>query len=451
MEFYLAKNKDLTVEYLQVACSEFQTNNLPKLRRWGNYYAGKQAIMFKQATDAGKPCNKVVVNFCSNIADNYQGYIVGKPVTYVSDDERFAEVQNVLNYNDVTQEDILLLKDALIYGVAYEINYIDEEGQQRFRRFDPKECFPIYDDTIGKELMYVVRMYKTDLIESNVDKYTVEVYGKNTVRTYKSESGFSSFNFISEVPHYYGQVPITVFQLNEDERSIFDSVISLQDSYNKLLSGEIDDFEAFADAYLVLKGITADEEELSDMKEHRVLMMDADCSVDYLTKNINDTAIKDMLVNVKENIHKISASPDFTDATFFNQSGIAIRYRLQAFENKAGAIESYMKKALQRRIELICTILNITNIDGASVWRDIDIVFNRNLPIDLNESVTLVNQLRGVVSTQTLLSLLPFIKDPSAEYERVQEEANAANELYLSNFAYATNVDSRGAEDEARG
>ena len=49
-------------------------------------------------------------------------------------------------------------------------------------------------------------------------------------------------------------------------------------------------------------------------------------------------------------------------------------------------------------------------------------VFTPNLPVDLQESITLVNQLRGLVSDETLLSILPFVEDVSVELERVQKQ-----------------------------
>ena len=43
------------------------------------------------------------------------------------------------------------------------------------------------------------------------------------------------------------------------------------------------------------------------------------------------------------------------------QSGEAIKYKLVGFENQAANIENAMRKALQRRIELIAGILSLTN------------------------------------------------------------------------------------------
>ena len=382
--------------------------------------------MRKQASDVGKPCNRVMTNYCYNIVQNYKGYLTGIDIAYTSDQE-LDMVFDVLNYNDCHTVDSQLLQDALIYGVAYEISYIDEEGKQRFKTLNPMTCFPIYDNTLNQDLKYAVRLYMDDLIEK--DSYIVEVYSDKWVRTYKSTMGFKSFNLIKEEPHYFGMVPITVFQLNENRKSIFDQVITLQDAYNELLSAEVDDFQSFADAYLVLKGMMGtDPEDLADMKRNRALLLDSDADASYLTKNISDTQIQNMLANINDAIHKIANSPDFNDEKLLAQSGIAMRYKLVGFENASSAIEAEMRKALQRRIELICAIANLKGSE--SVWRDIKITFTRNLPTNLTETAQVVNSLRGLVSDQTLLSLLPFITDTQAELDRLNQQKQMNMDMY---------------------
>ena len=386
----------------------------------------------KTATDTGKPCNKIVVNYCYNITENYQGYLTGIPIRY--NNENLEEVLEILNYNDVHKEDNELLRSALIYGKSYEICYVDEAGKQRFRALDSRECIPVYDNTLTNELLYVIRFWQEEKVENSINKstYIVEVYGQTDIKKYKSNDGFSSLLLIEEIPHHYGMCPITVFSLNEDEVSIFDKIMTLQDGYNQLISDEVDDFDAFADAYLVLKGVTADDDDLDSMKTNRVLIMDPDASAEYLTKSISDTQITNMLQNFNDQIHKISNSPDFNDEKFLAQSGIAMKYKLVGFENQASNIQSNMTKALQRRLELICNILSLTDVEA--VWRDVDIIFTRNLPLTLVPSTPQeLMQYKGLVSDETLLSLLPFINDVKEELLKMKAQTEANMSLYNFN------------------
>ena len=382
--------------------------------------------MKKQATDLGKPANKVVVNYCYNIVQNYRGYLTGIDIAYSSDKD-IDQVFEVLNYNDVKQEDSNYLQDALVYGCAYEIAYIDEWGKHRFKTLDPKNVIPIYDDTLDQDLVYCIRFWSNKIADK--DFYIVEVYSKSEIKTYKSDMGFQTFELIKEEPHYFGMVPITVFELNNDRVSIFDQVMTLQDAYNKLLSAEVDDFESFADAYLVLKGMMGtNPEDLADAKRTRAFMIDSDADVSYLTKDISDTQIQNMLNNINDNIHKIANSPDFNSDKFMAQTGIAMRFKLVQFENASSAIEAEMRKALQRRIELICAIGNIKG-DNLS-FDDVKITFTRNLPTNLTETAQVVNSLRGLVSDQTLLSLLPFVEDSQAELDRLNQQKQMNMDMY---------------------
>lgn len=383
--------------------------------------------MSKVASDEWKPCNRIVSNYCYNITQNYQGYIVGVPVSYSSQKD-FSIIQDILNYNDVQNEDSELLRNALIFGRSFEINYIDEDGKQRFKVLDSRECIPVYDTSLNNDLLYVIRYYLVDSVDDNIDKYYVEVYTSEVRRIYESSNRFSSFSLLDEEEHHFNQVPITVFSLNKDEESIFDKIITLQDAYNKLLSSEVDDFEAFCDAYLVLKGCMAEEEDIQTMKQNRVLVLENDASAEYLTKSVSDTQIENMLKNINDTIHKIANSPDFNDEKLLAQSGIAMRYKLVGFENVASSIVANMTKALQRRIELICEILYLTGEE--QMWRDVSITFTRNLPVNVVEAVDIVNKLRGLVSDETLIAQIPFIRDAAEEVEKIKEQKQENLDLY---------------------
>ena len=425
--YLLEKGTELNLDYLGKVLGTFQTRDLPVLNKMWKYYKGNQKILQKKPTDTGKFCNKIVVNFCYNIVQNYLGYLSGIPIKYSNDD--FKEVLDVLNYNDVHMEDAEYLRQALIFGKAYECNYIDEDGQQRFRLLDSRECIPIYSNDLDNDLLYVVRFYREDLLDKVNENYIVEVYGNSDIKTYRSGPGFSSFSLISEVPNYFNQCPVTVFSLNEDEESVFGQVITLQDAYNQLISDEVDDFDAFCDAYLLLKGVIADSEDLEAMKRNRVLMVDSDADANYLTKSVSDTQVENMLKNIKDNIHKISNSPDFQDEKFLAQSGIAMKYKLVGFENAASGIEANMKKALQRRIELISNILHLTGTD--KMWRDVEIRFTRNLPISLEPSSPAeLMQYQGLVSDETLLKLIPFVKDVNEELSLIRKQEESAINVY---------------------
>lgn len=426
--FYLNRDTELSVELLNKMINRFNLNVQPKLTKYKNYYDGIQAILNKSYSDPTKPCSKTVINYCKNIVDSYCGYLATPGyISYYSQDN-IDEIMNILRYNDYQAEDSDFLLDALVYGTAAELMYIDSEGKTRFRLINPTQCFGIYDDSLTGDLMYFVRMYKANDWD-NSDLYYVDVYSDYNVRHY-TMSGMSGYlTFKSEEPHYFSQCPANIFTL-PDEKSIFDCIISQQDSVNELLSSEIDDYSAFCDAYLCITGADAEADDIEIMKENRVIILPDGAIASWLTKNANDAQVENMLKRIHDSIYRIAQCPDFSSETFVGgvSSGIAIRYRLTGMENRAGIIEGRMKKALQRRIEIICGIASLKL--GEEVFRDIQIDFKRNIPEDTAATVDMITKLKGTVSDKTLITQLDFVNDADMEMEALKEQKTLNMKLY---------------------
>ena len=426
--FYLNRDTELSVELLNKMINRFNLNVQPKLTKYKNYYDGIQAILNKSYSDPTKPCSKTVINYCKNIVDSYCGYLATPGyISYYSQDN-IDQIMNILRYNDYQAEDSDFLLDALIYGTAAELMYIDTEGQTRFHLINPTQCFGIYDDSLTGDLMYFVRIYKANEWD-NSDLYYVDVYSDYNVRHY-TMSGMSGYlTFKSEEPHYFSQCPANIFTL-PDEKSIFDCIMSQQDSVNELLSSEIDDYSAFCDAYLCITGADADANDIEIMKENRVIILPDNAMASWLTKNANDAQVENMLKRIHDSIYRIAQCPDFSSETFVGgvSSGVAIRYRLTGMENRAGIIEGRMKKALQRRIEIICGIASLKL--GEEVFRDIQINFKRNIPEDTAATVDMINKLKGTVSDKTLITQLDFVNDADMEMEALKEQKTLNMSLY---------------------
>lgn len=424
--FYIDKNTELTPELLSKMLNKFHTNILPQLEKWNKYYAGQHAILSKTYKDTTKPCNKIVTNYCKIIADTYAGYIVGKPVTYTSNND-ISAIQDAINYNDDNSENISWVTNALVYGRAYELQWIDKFSKVRYAQVSPLSAFAVYDNSLDCELLHFVRWYKADNLDDN-DIYCLEVYDATSITIYRMAGFNGALEITEEVPHFFKDVPVSVFTLNDAEESIFNNIMSLNDAYNELQSSEIDDFQAWVDAYLTLSGVDATAEEIASMKENRVLVLPADASANWLVKNASDTQIVNILENLKKNIFKVAAAPDMADENFLAQSGTALAYKLVGFENIASGIVARFTKAIQRRIELISNILKLKAEEA--VWRDININFVRNLPVNTTEIIQVVNTLKGIVSDKTLLAQLPFIDDVESEIEAVEAQKKRNMELY---------------------
>ncbi len=442
--FYLNRDTELTTALLQKMIQRFRLTVEPKLTKYKNYYDGQQSILEKKYTDPTKPCNKTVINYCKNIVDSYCGYLAAPGHISYRSEQDIEDIMDVLRYNDYQDEDAKFLHDILVYGKACELMYIDAESKTRFRLIDPTSCFGIYDDSLTADLLYFVRMYPVNEWDNN-DEYEVAVYSNKTKTTYKMVGQTGELAAKREEAHYFAQCPANISYL-PDEKSIFDCIMPAQDTYNELLSAEVDDYAAFCDAYLVLEGMDAETDDIQKMKEDRVLIVPPGAKASWLTKTANDAQIENILKRLHEAIYRTAACPDFSSESFVGgvSSGIAIQYRLTGMETRAATIEAEMKKALQRRIEIICGVASLKL--GEEVFRDIQIDFKRNIPEDITSVIDVVNTLKGTVSDATLLSQIPFVTDVNAEIEAVTKQKQENMAIY--SFGNDTEDDVDYGEDE---
>ncbi len=428
--FYLNRETELNVELLRKMLNRFTVSVQPKLEKYKNYYDGIQSILQKTYSDPSKPCNKSVINYCKNIVDSYAGYMAAPGHISYRSEQDIADIMDILRYNDFQAEDADFLQDALVYGTAIELMYMDSESKTRFKLIDPTQCFGVYDDTLSGDLMYFVRFYKVNEWDDN-DLYMVDVYSDKFVTSYRMAGINGELTPVGQQPHYFSQCPANIFYL-PDEKSIFDCVLNLQDSVNEILSGEIDDYSAFCDAYLCLEGVDADTDDILAMKENRVMLVPAGAKAYWLTKDAQDAQVENILKRIHDSIYRIAQCADFSSESFVGgvSSGIAIRYRLTGMETRASVIEGRMKKALQRRIEIICGIAFLKL--GEEVFRDINIEFKRNVPVDEAAQINMINSLKGMVSDATLLSQIDFVTDVNAELDALKEQK--AENMALYNF-----------------
>lgn len=443
-KFLFDKGEELTPQIIGKVIRKFQADVLPMLEKANGYFEGRgQAIMSRANPDPSRPNNKIVKNYCKTIVENFQGYLTGNPVSYAGvDGADIATIQDILDANDVINTDSEFLQDALVNGIAFELCYVNEDNEKKFKNIDARSVVPIYTNDLDEELLYTIYFTSIqnwdDELEPNT--YRVDVYTDTEIYHYEAGTDFNAFTLLEVEPHYFGDVPFVIFDLNKSNTPIFESIISLQDAYNALLSDEVNDFAAFVDAYMVLKNLDATAEDLAEMKANRTIIIDGESDVSYLTKNISDTQIQNLLDNINTSIHTVSNSPDFSSEEFNNgvSSGIALQFKLVGFNNIASNIEARFRKALQKRIELINQILELVDTDTFPV----DISFKHNLPSSILDTVNMVNSLRGLVSDETLLAQIPFIKDVAAEIERLEKQ----NEPYMDPFA-SEQVSENGEEE----
>ncbi len=420
-------------------------------KRLFDYYDGRHAINMREFEDASKPNNRVSHGYPKMIANMYSGYMLGEPVTYTTgeDDEVMEEnLRADFDYNDEQAENSALALDLSICGVATELLYIDSDGHIRFHRVDPVSCIAVWDNTIEEALSGLIRYYDVvDVVTNNVTRY-VEVYDSETKRVYKTGVSDTVLTLISEEEHFFNDVPAVAYRNNSRMMGDFEGEISLIDAYDTMESDAVNDDEYFSDAYLMLKGMQGTEaEDVRAMKEQRVMLLPNDGDAQWLIKGADGGASENIKSRIDRDIHRFSGVPDMTDESFAgNASGVAIRYKLLAFENVAKNKEREFKRGLQRRIELMCNMWALMG-RGEFDWRNVKITFKRALPQNLQEAAQAVSTLGSIVSDETKRSLLPIDISEDIEKQRIAEEREAGLSLFAADFDDETQTQTNTANE----
>lgn len=399
------------------------------------YYDGRHDICKRRFDDPTKPNNRVSNGYPKLIANMYAGYLLGEPVSYtagVHGEELEKNLRAAYAYNDEQAENSQLALDLAICGVGTELLYVDPDGNVRFKRVDPIGCIAVWDDTIEEALRALIRYYDVNEVTSGQITRMVEVYDSESRRVYRTDPVGLGLELVEDTPHYFGDVPAIAFKNNSRVTGDFEGEISLIDGYDLMQSDALNDDEYFSDAYLMLKGMSGTEaEDIAAMKKNRVMLLPNDGGAEWLIKQSNDSAAENIKTRLDRDIHRFSGVPDMSDENFAgNASGVAIRYKLLAFENIAKAKEREFKRGLQRRVELMCNIWRILR-RGDFDWRDVTITFKRALPQNLLESAQAMSALGSILSDETKRSILPIEIDEDVEKQRLQDERESGMSLFL--------------------
>ena len=429
---------DITPSEILKKITKFELRDWRRMNRLYEYYIGHARIpedndkLQGQGADkaAGRPNNHLYTNFAKNIVTNTTGYFMGTPVTYNCEDASLSDkINEIIDYNDDAFVNTRIAEHLSIFGRAAELLYLEAIGDTtipRYAAINPMQL--VYETTgdINDDLTLAIRWY--DVFDDD-DQRTrhIEVYDSAEIAYYVQNNGAGPL--IPEIPpgrrsevepHYFGEVPINIYHNNDNDSGDYEDVISLIDAYNTMQSESVNDYQAFADAVMVVKNMRVDDEMADTLQGKRLIETFDDGDVSYLVKQVNDAYVENIKTRIQKDIYLASNTVNMSSEEFSGTlSGVAIQRRMLNFENRVATTERYFKKGLQRRFELICNFLNIS---GSYDYMDIVPVFKRNVPADITEITTEVTQLDGIVSRRTLLAQIPFVEDVDAEMEQLAKE-----------------------------
>lgn len=394
-----------------------------RVLRLRGVFDGWSDIKQREYSDTRKPTNRIDVPYPAYIVNTAMGHLLSRPVTYKSDDKVFLDKISEV-FRDMEEAEVNLATGELagIAGYAYQLSFTDGSGNFRSREVCPSELIVVHDNTLLEEVQFAVRYVETIDLEKNKITY-IDVYTDSEIQHY-IQGNEGEIKLIDSEEHYFGEVPVAIFEVNNQRYGLFEKVLDLINEYAQLASDTANDFEAFCNAILVVSGYLIDDEEKADFLETLMLQFnDGEGDAKYLIKDMPSEALEAYKTRLDNDIHKYSFVPNMTDESFSTAtSGIAMEFKLMGLDHLIGIIERKFAKGLSDRMRQYCRFASVE--EGAMFEHtNIEAVFTKNRPVNATEITDMIVKLaeKGIMSNDTLMAVHPLTTDVEKEKEAIKE------------------------------
>ena len=434
---YLDEHGLPPAEMLRTVLAEHRAGlgRMQKLRR---AYDARGPILDRQRRE-GMPNNRIAHPYARYITTIATGYMVGRPVTYstIDESEMLQRIQEVFRIGSEAAENTQLARDQSIYGKGVEYVHVDagDAPIPHTTAISPECAFVVYSDTYDMEPLFGVYYMPRKRADGTDDGWRVWVMSDTVIAQYTASAPDAVPSQLSMEQHFFGGVPIIEYWNNESETGDFECVLPLIDAYDVLESDRVNDKEQFVDKLIVLTGAVLEEDErgrspMQQLKEDKALQLpDSQSKAQYLVSEMNETSVEVLRKALVEDIHKLSMVPDMSDQNFVqNASGVAMRYKLLAFEQMVGVKQQWFTEGLRCRLKLFINFLSLRGVQAVEV-KDINITFSHTLPVNMDENAQTAGRAvdSGIASTETGVRILHTGEDwteenIAEEVERIRNE-----------------------------
>ncbi len=420
------------------------------------YYEGKHDILKKRRTILGEdgemveikylPNNKIIDNQYGKIADQKVNYLLGQPITFSSDDEKYVEqLQTVFNkrFHRTIKR---VGAGAINSGIAWLYVYIENDKLQ-FKMFPAYEVLPFWTDTAHTDVYMCARSYLEERVGAK-DPYDlvrkVELYKADGVEYYTYENNRLEPDLNKpKQPHMkvktgdveegrnWEKIPLIPFKFNSKEIGLLTRCKSLQDAINTILSKYNDDMaEDARSTILVLENFGG--ENLAEFRQrlaqyNAVKVEGYDGSrgdVRTLQIEVNAANYESILKVLKQALIDNCRGFDFTELKSGSPNQMNIKSILSDIDMDANDMETEFQASFEDLLWFV------NNFIGAADEQTVDVVFNRDTIVNETEVIASMVSMGVEVSNVTKLKQLPFVDDPEEEQKRVDKEKEEAMDAY---------------------
>lgn len=421
---------------------------------WIEEYKMKHEIFNRSDKQVGKDNEKrtVVVAklgapFQKKIVNSAVSFLFGEPVKLINnnDEEKFEVIYDAVK--DVWKNAKLdfhnrkIARKLFVETRAAELFYvrIDQDNVKKVKvkvlcKSEGDDITPHWDDYGDMDAFIREYQWKD---EDGKDRHRVEIYTDEIMFVgIKAGDNWS----VQKYDNLIGKIPVIYYEQEENE---WEDLQSLIERVETMISNNADTNDYFGSPAIVSKGMLKNAPEKGEVgKFFEILPETVEGRINYgelsyLTWDRAPEGMKTEYEILKDLIYSMSQTPDLSFNNVkgtSNLSGIALKFMFLDSILKSRNKQEIFGECLDRRINLLSTIIGTVTDVKMKDYKDLDISveFQDGLPENLLEIIDmLVAATAGekVMSQEAAVHRNPLIDDPESELDTLKKETEtqAAN------------------------
>lgn len=402
-------------------------------------------------------------------------------------DEFQAVIDYITKYNDNESFFYDCVKDYINTGACYGLLYENKDNEIVYAHTSSLNNVAIWNYDTPSQKIGLLRYWTEntgrglqvhlELITDKYKKHFIDGIEKQDI----TESAEYDFKEAKSTEVLWNDVPFFAVE-NPDGMAFYENVLTLIDKYEQVIENNANTFQYNDEAKLKITGFTPDNDILTEQKDEEGNIVvddegnpvmitnparvkednailnakvfytpDNSGDIDWITKDINDTASENHKKTCLDLTLMISGVPNVTDQGFTNaDNSSALEKKFFPLDQALQGANKLFRKELLRMWEMITARINVKkNMDYD--FRDIEVILVPNLPQNNQEILNNWLKLRGLLSDKTVIDHLPFDLDSESELIEMDMQNEENIKKNMENMQKVGGVDvgiSRSTDEE---
>ena len=369
-----------------------------------NYYKGKQPSIYRVRELRNELTAHIVENRANEIVTFKCGFLVGKPIKYISsvdgDDvsKAIAKLNDAMRMIGKKTKDKQLVEWQMVGGVGYRYVVQQKNPLKKvpFDLFtlDPMNTFVIRRNDYSKEVVAAINYVVDD--NQNI---IFTVYTDTQVFTFIKGSNKP----VTVKRNQFGLIPIIEYPANTARLGCFEIVLSMLDAINDFDCARSEAVQQFVQSLLVLYNCQVDDGTTADTIRAAGMILlktigDAKADIKVIAEQLDQSqnqTLKDDLYNSVLQIVGMPSQSAANTSDSSNNGAIVLKNGWQGAETRAKDLEAEFELPEMEMLQVVSVLCNrMKNGEYAFDPADVEVKFTRrNYEDILSKSQTLITML----------------------------------------------------------